>query len=64
VVADAELRRALRKPPESLGAWEVYQRGLWHFSKVTPADNEMAREYFERALALDDTFARATRTWL
>ena len=29
-VADAEQRRALRKPPGNLGAWESYQRGLWH----------------------------------
>ena len=27
------MRRVLRKPPESLGAWEAYQRGLWHMSK-------------------------------
>jgi adenylate cyclase len=59
VVADAELRRALRKPPESLGAWEAYQRGLWHFGKATLADNETARGYFERAIALDSTFAPA-----
>ena len=37
-VADAEQRRALRKPPESLGAWEAYQRGLWHFGQRTVAD--------------------------
>jgi adenylate cyclase len=58
-VADAELRRALRKPPENLGAWEAYQRGLWHYGKVTPADNERAREYFEGAIALDGAFAGA-----
>ena len=29
-VSDAELRRILRKLPENLGAWEAYQRGLWH----------------------------------
>jgi len=27
-IADAELRRAIRKPPESLDAWAAYQRGL------------------------------------
>jgi len=25
-----ERERALRKPPQSLDAWETYQRGLWH----------------------------------
>ncbi len=34
-IADAELRRAIRKPPESLDAWAAYQRGLWHLSKAT-----------------------------
>jgi adenylate cyclase len=58
-VADAELRRALRKPPENLGAWEAYQRGLWHYGKAIPADNKRARKYFERAIALDGTFAAA-----
>jgi adenylate cyclase len=58
-VADAELRRALRKPPENLGAWEAYQRGLWHYGKATPADNERARKYFEHAISLDCTFAAA-----
>ena len=32
-IADAEQRRALRKPPETLGAWEAYQHGLWHIVK-------------------------------
>ena len=31
-VAEAEQRRALRKPPESLSAWEAYQRALSHWS--------------------------------
>ena len=29
-VTDVEQRRALRKHPESLDAWEAYMRGLWH----------------------------------
>jgi TolB-like protein len=56
-VADAELRRALRKPPENLGAWEAYQRGLWHARKATAADNERALEFFRRSSELDPTFA-------
>ena len=32
-IVDAEQHRAVRKPPENLGAWEAYQRGLWHMSK-------------------------------
>ena len=58
-IADAEQRRALRKPPETLGAWEVYQHGLWHIVRFTSSGNERAREFFERAIALDPTFAPA-----
>jgi adenylate cyclase len=56
-VADAEQRRALRKPPESLGAWEAYQRGLWHARNATAADNEQALQLFRRSIQLDPTFA-------
>jgi adenylate cyclase len=56
-VADAELQRLLRKPPESLGAWEAYQRGLWHVSKASVGDHEMARHFFQRAIDLDPMLA-------
>jgi adenylate cyclase len=56
-IAGAEQRRALRKPPESLTAWETYQRGLWHLSKGTPVDNEQARLLFRQAGELDPGFA-------
>jgi adenylate cyclase len=55
-VADAELQRALRKPPESLDAWAAYQRGLWHLQKATAHDYEMAKEFFRRAIDLDPNF--------
>ena len=56
-VMDAEQRRALRKPPESLGAWEAYQRGLWHATKATAEDNERARDFFRRSAELAPSFA-------
>jgi adenylate cyclase len=56
-VADAELRRAMRKPPGSLDAWAAYQRGLWHLSKATPDDDETAERFFKQAIDLDPTFA-------
>ena len=58
-VTEAEQRRALRKPPESLGAWEAYQRGLWHVLKYTVDDIAPARELFNRATQLDPTLASA-----
>ncbi|XIA63315.1 adenylate/guanylate cyclase domain-containing protein [Bradyrhizobium sp. TZ2] len=47
-IADAELRRAMRKPPESLDAWAAYQRGLWHLSKATPDDDATAEGFLSR----------------
>ena len=58
-IGDAEQRRALRKPPGSLSAWEAYQRGLWHLMKVTIADNQRACALFEQAAAIDPGFASA-----
>jgi adenylate cyclase len=56
-VADAELRRAMRKPPGSLDARAAYQRGLWHFSKFTADDNTVAQRFFQQAIDLDPNFA-------
>jgi adenylate cyclase len=58
-IADAELRRAMRKPPGSLDAWAAYQRGLWHMSKFTPDDNALAQKFFQQAIDLDPTFSKA-----
>jgi adenylate cyclase len=58
-VADAELRRVLRKPPESLGAWEAYQRGMWHVGKASLAESEQAKPFFQRSISLDAAFAPA-----
>jgi adenylate cyclase len=33
-IADAERQRAIRKPPEGIGAWSAYQRGMWHMGKA------------------------------
>src|SRR5580692_2519020 len=56
-IADAELRRAIRKPPESLDAWAAYPRGLWHLSKANSEDDTIAQNFFRRAIDLDPTFA-------
>ena len=56
-IADAELQRAVRKPPDSLDAWAAYQRGLWHLSEANPDDNTIAQRFFQQAIDLDPTFA-------
>ena len=58
-IGDAERQRMLRKTPGSLNAWDAYQRGMWHQSKGTAAENEEARLLFKRAIELDPGFAPA-----
>jgi len=54
-----ERNRAILRPPSSLDAWEAHHRGLWHMYRFSKADNERARRFFETAVRLDPTFARA-----
>ena len=56
-LAAAERQRAIRKPPDSLDAWEAYHRGLWHFIKQEPTENQNAKPFFQRAIDLDPNFA-------
>lgn len=58
-LASTERQRARRKPTESLGAWECYQRGLWHLYQYQRDDLAQALELLERAIALDPTFSSA-----
>jgi TolB-like protein/Flp pilus assembly protein TadD len=55
----AERNRAILKPPSSLNAWEAYHCGLWHMYRFNKDDNDCARRFFEQAIRLDRTFARA-----
>ena len=55
----SERERAVRKPPDSLDAWECYHRGMWHFGKAEATENEKARGFFARAIELDPQFAPA-----
>jgi adenylate cyclase len=59
VLGDAERLRVLRKPIDSLSAWETYQRGLWHLSQGTRTENEQARTLFRQAAEIDKGFAAA-----
>jgi tetratricopeptide (TPR) repeat protein len=54
-----ERNSAILRPPNSLDAWEAHHRGLWHVYRFNKSDNERARRFFEMAVRLDPTFARA-----
>jgi DNA-binding SARP family transcriptional activator/SAM-dependent methyltransferase len=58
-IETVECNRAILKTPDSVDAWEAHHRGLWHLYRCDRAENERARHFFELAVRLDPTFARA-----
>src|SRR5262245_15752783 len=58
-VETIERNRAILKPPNSLDAWEAHHRGLWHMYRFNKSHNDLATHFFETAVRLDPTFARA-----
>src|SRR5262249_5878282 len=55
-IAAAERQRAMRMPPQNLHALAAYQRGLWHFYKLTPDDNILAHSYFQQSIDIEPNF--------
>ena len=58
-LSESERMRAKRKHPESLSAWDCYQRGLWYHLKRTREDEEEAGSLFQSAIELDPQFSLA-----
>jgi TolB-like protein/DNA-binding winged helix-turn-helix (wHTH) protein len=57
-LSKVEQQLAARKAPESLDAWDCYQRGLWNLWRFTTPGFDSAEEYFQRAVDADPNFAR------
>ncbi|MFP6732644.1 MAG: winged helix-turn-helix domain-containing tetratricopeptide repeat protein [Rhodospirillales bacterium] len=55
----SEQNRVRNKPPDSLDAWEAYQRGVALLNERTDQSIIAASEYFERAMELDPNFVLA-----
>jgi TolB-like protein len=55
----AEYDRTRATPPEDLGAWELFHRGMALIAQRTREGNAEARRLLERSLALDPGFAPA-----
>jgi TolB-like protein len=51
--------RAQRKPPDSMDAWDLVMRGLWHYWRVTRQDNLVAQALLEKAIAIDPNYGQA-----
>ena len=57
-LSKVEQQLAARKAPESLDAWDCYQRGLWNLWRFNTPGFDLAENYFKRALKADPDFAR------
>jgi TolB-like protein/DNA-binding winged helix-turn-helix (wHTH) protein len=57
-LSKVEQQLAARKAPESLDAWDCYQRGLWNFWRFNTPGFDLAEDYFKRAIKADPDFAR------
>jgi TolB-like protein/class 3 adenylate cyclase/Tfp pilus assembly protein PilF len=58
-LARLEREAAVRRPPVNLGAWDCYQRGLYHLWGFTSPGLTEGAAMFRRAIELDPGFARA-----
>jgi serine/threonine-protein kinase len=59
-IAEAlKVRLASRSPKVKIQAYECYLKGQYHRLHVTPESLAKAKEFFERALALDPNYAAA-----
>jgi TolB-like protein len=56
-IGASERERARRKPPESLDAWELFQRGMWHLLQHNREGFIEAEAFFRKAITLDPAFA-------
>jgi TolB-like protein/cytochrome c-type biogenesis protein CcmH/NrfG len=58
-LGNVERERSRLKAPESLDAWDWYQRGLWYMYHETKAGNIEALRQFKQAIKLSPDFAPA-----
>ena len=56
-ISASERERARRKPPEHLGAWELYQRGMEHVLQHNREHFIEAQKFLRRAIELDPEFS-------
>ena len=59
IITTADQQRILRERTDNLQAWEVYERGLWHFGQCGIEENERARDYLQQAIELEPGLSKA-----
>jgi adenylate cyclase len=62
-ISQAERQRAMKRPPENLGAWEAYQRALWYWARQSDGSFHTVRTLLEQAVSLDPRFGQP-HAWL
>lgn len=50
---------AVRKPPDNLDAWEIYQRAMWYFYSFEKENHPIAIELLQKSIKADPNFAPA-----
>lgn len=55
----AEIERSKRKPPENIGAYDLYLRALPNLYAMRPEDNAQALSLLHKAIAIDPNYAPA-----
>lgn len=58
-VRSSERERAARKLPDTMDAWELFHRGLWHAYNFAIDEVEMAEGFFRQATELQPLFGLA-----
>jgi adenylate cyclase len=55
----SEHRRAVEGRPQDLNAWDQYQRGMAHLYEFSREGNELARDAFKKAIAIEPNYSGA-----
>jgi TolB-like protein/cytochrome c-type biogenesis protein CcmH/NrfG len=58
-LTEGEAARVSRRQTDNTEAYELFRRGLEHQRRATKTDNDQARRLFEKAVAVDPSFADA-----
>ena len=58
-ILTSEGRRAARKSPVNLGAFDCCMRGMWHANQLGPQDSRYAERWLRRSIEVDPSLARA-----
>ncbi|MBR0972725.1 MULTISPECIES: winged helix-turn-helix domain-containing tetratricopeptide repeat protein [Bradyrhizobium] len=62
-ILDAERSRIARLPPDSLTAWEAYQRGVAYMLTPSIEGNVSARQSFQQAVSLKPDYSHGFDGW-